>query len=108
MGAIKKLAFVAALAAAGAVVAKKVMGSSSENAWESAGGWDSGSTDWSRAPGDAASSTAASVADKVEQATEQASDAVDDAASEAAEQAEAVHEHTEQVVDAAEQAADKT
>ena len=87
MGAFKKIVFVGALAAAGAVIAKKLMDSSDENAWERAGGWDStSSTDWSRKASDAAST----VSDKASAAADTAADNADDAAdavSEAADEA---------------------
>ena len=85
MGAVKKIVFVGALAAVGAVVAKKLMDSSNENAWESAGGWDStSSTDWSRKASDAASSAG----DKTQSAADTASDKAADVASSSAGAAE--------------------
>ena len=68
MGAVKKLVFIGALAAAGAVIAKKLMGSSSENAWESAGGWESTPSDWSRKASEAASDAADTVSAGAESA----------------------------------------
>ena len=89
MGAFKKIVFVGALAAAGAVIAKKLMDSSDSNAWESAGGWDSTpSTDWSRKAADSAatvSQSAQAAADTVAEKADTAADTVADAADEAAE-----------------------
>lgn len=84
MGAFKKIVFVGALAAAGAVIAKKLMDSSDSNAWESAGGWDSTpSTDWSRKAADSASATAPA-ADETASSGEDAADTVEETADDAA------------------------
>jgi hypothetical protein len=107
MGVIKKLAFVGALAAAGAVIAKKVMGSSSENAWESAGGWDSGSSDWNRPAGDAASSVSTTVTSAAESATEKVHDAADQASETVADATAAADAEAAQAAAAADEAIDE-
>lgn len=92
MGAVKKLVFVGALAAVGAVIAKKVMESSNENAWESAGGWDSTtSTDWSA---------------KQPAATEPATDVT--GTSEQTEESEAEEKSAEEKTEGAEETAEPT
>jgi hypothetical protein len=107
MGVIKKVAFVAALAAAGAFVAKKVMGSSSENAWESAGGWDSGSSDWSRPAGDAASSVGTTVTTAADSAAATVQDAADEAAQTVQDAAASADDEAEQAAAAADEAIDE-
>jgi hypothetical protein len=114
MGAFKKIVFVGALAAAGAVIAKKLMDSSDSNAWESAGGWDSTpSTDWSRKAADSASTvsqSAQAAADTVAEKVDEAADTVADTAEEAAEgtkkKAEKAADSVSDAADQAEAAAD--
>jgi hypothetical protein len=103
MGAVKKIVFVGALAAVGAVIAKKLMDSSNENAWESAGGWDStSSTDWSRKASDAASTAG----DKAADASVSAADAADDTAKEAKKKTAAAADKVEDAADSATDAAE--